>query len=127
MTETHARGIDVSHYQGKIDWKKVTQAGVNFAFIKVTDGTNSTDSYFAANWMNARQAGIRRGAYHFFRAQEDAALQAKQFVAALGNDVGELPPVLDFEVLGGISSKQALQSALGWMIAVERATSLEPM
>ena len=100
MAEAVIEGIDVSHYQGTIDWSKVAGAGKTFAFIKASDGTVGADPTFAYNWSRARQAGLRRGAYHFFRPITDALQQAQHFLRQLGDDHGELPPVLDFELLG---------------------------
>lgn len=59
------QGVDVSHYQGKIDWEKFREQQVVFAFIKATEGSSHTDEYFADNWENAKTAGIVAGAYHF--------------------------------------------------------------
>lgn len=89
-------GIDVSLYQKVIDWKKVKAAGVDFAFIKATQGNDITDPRFAANWVAAKQAGIMRGAYHFYEFGSLVS-QAHQFIAALGSDRGELSPVVDVE------------------------------
>src|SRR5437867_1330928 len=60
------RGIDVSHYQGAINWDDVASGGISFAYIKATEGTNFVDPLFAQNWAGAEAAGLRRGAYHFF-------------------------------------------------------------
>lgn len=92
-----ARGIDVSHYQGAIDWGKVKAAGIQFAFIKVTESTNVTDGTFRQNWQGAKAVGIPRGAYHFYRCAADPIAQADYFLQQLGSDIGELQPVLDAE------------------------------
>jgi lysozyme len=63
-------GIDVSYYQGDIAWQRVYRAGVRFAFIRVSDGAAVFDSKFEANWRDARQATILRGAYQFFRPEQ---------------------------------------------------------
>jgi len=62
------KGIDVSHFQGEIDWSTVKAAGIDFAFIKATDGVAEIDPRFVENWQGAGQANIARGAYHFFSA-----------------------------------------------------------
>ena len=123
----YACGIDVSHYQGRIDWMKAVGAGVKFAFIKATDGVAGVDAMFTANWNAAKAAGVRRGAYHFFRAGKDAEQQAKLFTSKLNGDWGELPPVLDFEVLSSISAEQAMNGALRWMELVEQANGQKPI
>lgn len=88
-------GIDVSLYQKVIDWKKVKAAGVDFAYIKATQGNNITDPFFSVNWQAAKQAGVLRGAYHFYKF--GILNQANYFNTALGSDRGELPPVVDVE------------------------------
>ena len=94
-------GVDVSGWQGQINWLKTAQAGAWFAFIKATEGAGGTDSTFARNWANSRGL-VLRGAYHFFRTGQDPVEQADHFAdVVLGtNDPGELPPVLDLEVDG---------------------------
>src|SRR5581483_5374006 len=84
------RGVDVSVYQGKIDWTKVASSGIKFAFIRAGDGM-SKDSRFQDNWTGAKAAGITRGAYQFFRAKHDGAQQANQLCDML-TDAGELAP-----------------------------------
>jgi lysozyme len=122
-----AKGIDVSHYQGKIDWEAVAQADITFAFIKATDGCNCVDPMFNMNWSNAGVAGIQRGAYHFFRAQQDPKQQAANFLSTTGHCAPELPPVLDFESLAGMTVEQALRNAHIWMDIVKTETGLLPI
>lgn len=94
----NSNGIDVSKWQGAIDWPKVKAGGlVSFAFIKASEGIGGRDPLFVANWSGAKLAGIPRGAYHFYRFAFDPILQANFFCSLLGQDVGELPPVLDVE------------------------------
>src|SRR5262245_49797633 len=89
------RGVDVSHYDGTIDWAKVKAAGIDFAFMKATENLNFVDPTFATNWTNAGTAGVIRGAYHFFRASVDGAKQAEFFVQTTGlPEPGDLPPVI---------------------------------
>ena len=90
-------GIDVAKYQGMIDWRRARQAGVSFAFIKETDGGDRLDDRFHANWKAARQAGIPRGAYHFFYFCRPAFEQALWFRKNVPIDRSALPPVLDME------------------------------
>jgi lysozyme len=90
-------GIDVSKYQGDIDWTAVRASGVQFAWIKATEGGDRVDEKFAQNWAAAKAAGVPRGAYHFAywcRSGED---QAAWFTQNVPNDPDALPPVLDVE------------------------------
>lgn len=127
ISETMPRGIDVSHFQGRIDWAAVVQGGMAFTFIKTTDGIAGSDPLFRANWHQTRDVGLKRGAYHFFRAQQDSERQAHNFLAMLKGEAGELPPVLDFELLGGASAEQALNGAKRWMEVVENECGRKPM
>jgi lysozyme len=90
-------GIDVSKYQGDIDWNSVRAAGVRFAWIKATEGGDRADVKFAQNWAAAKSAGVTRGAYHFAYWCRPMAEQAAWFMAHVPNDPDALPPVLDVE------------------------------
>jgi lysozyme len=91
------QGIDVSRWQGKIDWASVAASGKQFAFIKATEGGDHIDPRFLENWYGAKQAGMVRGAYHFVYWCRPAADQARWFKQNVPNDPGALPPVLDVE------------------------------
>jgi lysozyme len=90
-------GIDVSRWQGEIDWRRVRTSGASFAFIKATEGGDVVDPMFAANWAAARSAGIPRGAYHFWYHCRSAIEQARWFIKHVPAEPGALPPVLDIE------------------------------
>jgi len=94
------QGIDVSHYQGRIDWAALPAQGVDFAYIKASEGGDLRDETFAANWAGARRAGIARGAYHYFTMCRPGAEQAANFIAAVPADPDALPPAIDVEDLG---------------------------
>src|SRR5579864_8091651 len=70
------RGVDVSTYQGAIDWTQVKAAKMDFAFARISDGTTHPDAQFAANWQGMKAAGVVRGSYQYFRASEDPTAQA---------------------------------------------------
>lgn len=95
-----AQGIDVSHHQGRIDWKLLPAQGVDFAYIKASEGGDHRDRAFPANWSGARNAGIARGAYHFFTLCRPGAEQAVNFIAAVPADPDALPPAVDLEHMG---------------------------
>jgi lysozyme len=91
------QGIDVSYWQGDIDWHKVRDAGIDFAFIKATEGGDHLDPKFQENWNAAKRAGIARGAYHFVYWCRPAHEQALWFMLNVPADNDALPPVLDLE------------------------------
>jgi lysozyme len=104
-------GIDVSHYNGPIDWPSVARANVRFAFAKATEGATLVDPTFAQNWPAIREAGILRGAYHFARPGSDPTVQAACFASTIGPlSWGELPPALDLEVMDG----QTPEAVITW-------------
>ena len=88
-------GIDVSHYQGTVDWVKVKATGITFAYAKATDGNTYTDPQFHTNWQGMRAAGILRGAYHFYETNDDPVTQANNFINALGSLAANLQIWLD--------------------------------
>ncbi|WP_214475877.1 GH25 family lysozyme [Mesorhizobium sp. dw_380] len=94
------RGIDVSHHQGEIDWRRVAADDVAFAVIKATEGGDHVDDAFARNLREARTAGLAVGAYHFFTFCRSGADQAKNFISVVPHDQTLLPPVVDIEFGG---------------------------
>lgn len=90
-------GIDVSRYQGDIDWHRVKRAGTEFAWIKATEGGDYVDPKFMENWVNAKAAGVPRGAYHFYYFCRPVEEQISWFFANVPVDPDALPPVLDME------------------------------
>ncbi|MDT1062921.1 GH25 family lysozyme [Paracoccus sp. CPCC 101403] len=90
-------GIDISRYQGNIDWGRVRGSGVSFAFIKATEGADHADPNFRRYWYEAGQARIPRGAYHYFYFCRSGAQQAAWFIANVPRERGAMPPVIDLE------------------------------
>lgn len=117
------RGVDVSHYQGKIDWAKIAEQDVQFAFIKATEGSAAKDEYFAENWQGARAAGLKTGAYHFFSFDSPAGTQAENFIASVPALPDALPPVIDLEYYrkGEHPSADAVRQSLSVLLERFRA------
>lgn len=90
-------GVDVSRYQGDVDWSRAATSGVNFAFIKATEGAEVADPMFQANWQRTAAVGLPRGAYHFYYFCRTGAEQAQWFIQNAPREPGALPPVLDIE------------------------------
>ncbi len=90
-------GIDVSKYQGLVDWSRVKQAGVRFAWIKASEGGDHVDERFAENWANSREAGVRHGAYHFVYWCRPWQEEIGFFERVAPVEPDALPPVLDVE------------------------------
>ena len=102
-------GIDVSHWQGDVDWRAVKRSGRHFAFAKATEGRSLVDEKFGQNWKNMKEAGIIRGAYHFAKPTAAARPQARHFHKTVKLEPGDLPLVLDLEDGEEIGSKKLEQ------------------
>ncbi|GAB4417671.1 MAG: hypothetical protein Kow002_04170 [Anaerolineales bacterium] len=122
-------GIDVSHWNGTINWKLVRGDGIRFAFMKATEGTAYEDDTFPKNWKDAKSVGILRGAYHFFHPNMDAKKQADLFIKYVKktNDLGELPPVLDLEVQDNQPNSVIISRAKTWLDQVEQEFGKRPI
>lgn len=94
------RGIDVSHYQGEIDWGLVAGQGIDFVYVKATEGSSHVDERFAGNMAGAREAGVFAGAYHFFSFDSPGISQAEHFIRTVEPFKGMLPPAVDVEFYG---------------------------
>jgi len=93
-------GIDVSSHSGAVDWKAVRGEGHSFAFIKASEGVDLADPDFGTNWRAAGDAGLVRGAYHFYVTEDDPEQQARLFIATVDLEPGDLVPVVDIELIG---------------------------
>lgn len=125
-------GIDVSYYQGKIDWPQVKameedDVSIKFAFIKATEGLFNVDPYFQRNWREAPKAGITCGAYHYMLARKSGEWQAKFFLQTVKFERGDLPPVCDIEELNGVSPTKMRKELTGFLSYVERKTGVKPI
>jgi lysozyme len=96
-------GIDVSEFQGEIDWQAVKASGVVFAFARALEGETIIDSRFADSWEDMKEAGIVRGAYDFYVADDSVESQVENFTALVTLEPGDLVPMVDIETasLGG--------------------------
>ncbi|WP_328800318.1 GH25 family lysozyme [Paenibacillus sp. LX16] len=131
-SDGHAQGIDVSHYNGNIDWQQVAAAGKTFAFIKATEGTKYQDNQFLVNVQGARDANILVGAYHFLNATtaDGARQEAANFVRAIDSAGGrlDLPPVMDYENNPkGLTPVQISEVAHAFLDEMERLTGRQPI
>ena len=129
MPNNTLQGIDVSHYQGTVNWSSVKNAGITFAFAKATDGNTYTDPQFHTNWQAMQTAGILRGAYHFYETNDDPVTQAQNFIKAVGSlAANDLPPVVDIEIFKGAYGSASVAANLQtWLDTVEKALGRKPM
>lgn len=125
-------GIDISHHQGEIDWESVLPAeGVEFVFIKSTEGTSWKDSRFDENWQGAGRLGIPRGAYHFYTLKHSGCEQADFFNQTVPLHKNELPPVVDLEFSGNSqyrpSQDEFTRELIDYLDRVEEVQGTRPV
>jgi lysozyme len=124
------KGIDVSYYQGTIDFTKVKASGRDFAIARVSDGTGFADPKFSTYWPAMKSAGLIRGVYQFFRPAQDPIAQANLLVDTiekLGRDPTDLPPVMDIEVTDNQSATTVRANMKKWLDQVEAKIGRKPI
>ena len=125
-------GIDISHYQGDIDWNvlsmnRETDSPLHFVFMKATEGGDHGDDTFCDNFTEALNHGFIRGAYHFFIPSTDALKQADFFIRTVQLKPGDLPPVLDVEVTGKKNKVELQRCVKQWLDRVESHYGVKPI
>jgi len=120
-SEFPVQGIDVSHHQGRIDWSLLKSQGVDFAYIKASEGGDYRDPMFAANLKGAGESKIARGAYHFFTLCRSGADQAANFAKAVPGDPALLPLAVDLEFGGNCAARPSRAALLREIAAFLRA------
>lgn len=125
-------GIDISHHQKNIDWPEIATIDVNgnkinFAFIKATEGITRQDMHFKKNWEKCHEAGLIRGAYHFYYPTRDAKKQAENFINQVTLKPGDLPPVLDIELSKGKSKDEIVKGCKEWCEIIEAHYGVKPI
>jgi lysozyme len=123
------QGIDVSQYQGRIDWRAVARTQ-HFAIARATLGNSYVDTYYASNLSGARSARVRIGAYHFAKPgtnRNDAVSEADHFVRTAKLRRGDLIPTLDIEVTGGLGVRALQTWVRTWLARVAWKVGVKPM
>ncbi|MBC7643057.1 MAG: glycoside hydrolase family 25 protein [Flavobacterium sp.] len=126
-------GLDVSHYQGVIDWRKVKfinqeKYPIQFVFVRATQGIDKNDSQFENNWKQTKINRFVRGAYHYYRPNENSIEQAKNFIKTVKLSKGDLPPVLDIEKLPENQSIENLKIGLRrFLEKIEKHYKIKPI
>ena len=130
--EYEVHGVDLSHYQGEVNWQVLAEEEIAFAFLKATEGSDYVDANFAKNLAGALQTDLRVGAYHFFSFSSAGATQAENFIANVPTDVDLLPPVVDLELYGSFlknpPDRETVQAELNVLLAaLETAYGKKPI
>lgn len=125
-------GIDVSQYQGRIDFAgiqlQLQNRRIEFIMVRATMGDNGVDSRFLRNWEGIRTLPVKRGAYHYYRPNENSTRQAQNFIKIAKLKSGDLIPILDIEKHSTIQSRDKLREGLkNWLKIVEEHYGVKPM
>lgn len=125
-------GIDVSQYQGTIDWENVEaieeQFELKFVIVRATAGSNKVDTKFKRNWRNLTESLYIQGAYHYYRPDENSTDQANNFIENVKLRKGHLPPILDIEKMPKGQSMDKLKEGLqNWLTIVEKHYGVQPI
>jgi lysozyme len=125
-------GIDVSRYQRSIAWDAVRDMNIDgirlgFVYIKSTEGVSSIDPSFRRNWTRSHEAGLVRGAYHFFIASKSGRLQAEHYIKTVPLESGDLPPVVDIENTAGTKPEVLRRELRAWLDITEQYYGVRPV
>lgn len=125
-------GIDISQYQGIITWGNVNNIDgknkIDYVIIRATAGKNHRDSFFTSNWRESKKNKFLRGAYHYFRPNENSTLQAQNFIKNVKLRPGDLPPILDIEKISNIQTTDNLIKGISnWLTLVENHYGVQPI
>lgn len=121
-------GLDLSHHNGEVNWKKIAKTEPNFVFIKATEGFTFQDKKFIQNWDSLKKLNIKRGAYHFFSYKSNGKEQAENYIELVKLENGDLPPVLDAEYLPKMPNKKKVtKELLVWLEIIEKHYKVKPI
>jgi len=125
-------GIDVSHHNAKINWDKLKNAhsekvGINFVYIKATEGATHLDRQFQRNWAEAKRVGMKRGAYHFYNPRVMSDRQVDNFIGQVQLEPGDLPPVLDLETDARKPNEIIVKGVRNWLVLIEQHYGVKPI
>ena len=119
------QGIDVSHWQGYIDYSEVKRSGIEVVYIKSSQGTNIKDAYFDINYENAKANGLKVGFYHFLTATntEEAEQEARFFASVISGKTPDCKLVMDYETFGGVGVQESNEIAQVFLETTRRLTN----
>ena len=127
---TQILGIDVSHFQGDVNWKEVRDAKITFVYDKATEGDTFQDPNYTKNKEGAHHSNLAHGSYHFYTSDDDPIDQAEFFMSIIDYGIGDMPPVLDLEkggIKGKVDPKKFQSDILKWLNHVESKLGVKPL
>ncbi len=128
-SETIYNGIDVSEYQGYINYNEVRNSGIDIVYIRSSEGTNFVDPYFRENYNNAKEAGLKVGFYHYVtsRSIDEAVREADYFASVIEGTSPDCLLAMDFEYFGGLSSSEVNEISRAFLERLESVTQKKVM
>ena len=126
---TSTFGIDISHYQGHVNWSKVAKSDheIQFVIMRSTMGDDKKDTQFDRNWKEAGENGFIRGAYHYYRPHENSTRQFKNYSKHVKLVTGDFPPVLDIEQSSPYGAENLRKGVLNWLKLAEEHYNVKPV
>lgn len=124
---TVINGVDISKWQGAVDFAKIKSAGISYVFIKATQGKSEFDPDYKNNVENARAAGLAAGSYHFYMTDDDAESQFANLSSRVSLQAGDLPPVVDIEVISRNSLPDAAAEFKKFLGMIEKRYGVKPI
>ncbi len=122
-----SEGIDVSHYQGRIDWQAVSQSNVSYVYIKASEGSSNQDDCYYYNITEARRAGLKVGSYHFFRAKANLDEQLQNMTSVVKREQQDIIPVIDVEKADRVSGGELVRRLKNFLRLVEQHYGCKPI
>ena len=125
LSNLEYQGIDVSNWQGYIDYSSVRESGIEVVYIKASQGTNIKDAYFEINYENAKANGLKVGFYHFLTATntEEAEQEARFFASVISGKMPDCKLVMDYETFGGVGVEESNEIAQVFLETTRRLTN----
>lgn len=122
-------GIDISHYQGSINWDTLISSDhkINYIFIRASMGADGQDYHFKRNWKKSKEKNYLRGAYHYYRPNENSVTQFRNFSNIVKLEPGDLPPVLDIEEMSKYGTENLIAGVLNWLKLAEEHYGVIPI
>lgn len=130
-------GIDISHFQGAVNFNSVAESGIKFVYLKATQGTDFVDPTYqdrisALQQLNSNNKQLKKepllhGAYHFYQPAQDPVAQAQFFLKQVQNHKHSLPPMLDVEISQGTKPEEIQKGVTAWLAYVQQALNCKPI
>jgi len=127
QAEVNLKGIDVSKYQGDIDFTKIKAAGISYVFVRASEGNTYQDANFKTNFNNAKAAGLTVSAYHFYESNDAPDTQLKNFTNIVTLSPGDLPPVVDIEKLHMQDDDDLMKNLMTYLTGLETHYGVKPI